>query len=44
VFGFLYASGTYGFTNPKEFIAEFIANENFRDMLKNIPAIQNSKF
>ena len=31
----------YGLFNPKEFVAEFFANKEFQDMLKEIPAKDN---
>lgn len=39
-----YSSNIYGFQNAKEFVAEFIANPKFRDILKNIPSIDQDKF
>lgn len=37
-------SDIVGFQNTDEFVAEFISNSKFREILKNIPAISQSKF
>lgn len=34
----------YGFSNPSEFVADFFTFKEFQDLLKQIPASDNSKF
>lgn len=45
VFELRYGPGiAYGLNNPQEFIAEFFSNVQFQNMLKEIPAVEESKF
>lgn len=41
---FLSLFDVYGFTNEQEFIAEFVSNPDFRELLKYIPAYDENKF
>nr|DAK09164.1 MAG TPA: putative internal core protein [Crassvirales sp.] len=34
----------YGFTNAYEFIAEFVSNPEFAELLRTIPSIESDKF
>lgn len=44
VFGVELPANIYGLTNPAEFIAELFSNDDFRELLDNIPPMEESKY